>query len=84
MSRNTCAGFIEGLFIEHSQDIQTVSKQARPSLFRFDTRRNSNQGKIGNGKNFQKQWFNMDDTRVLVYIRSVQRRFQSDSVSVPG
>ena len=38
MGGNTCAVSLKGLFIEHKEDTQTVSKQVRPALFRFDTR----------------------------------------------
>ena len=43
MGRNTCAVSLKGLFTEHKEDTQTVSKQTLTSLFRFDTRRNNSQ-----------------------------------------
>jgi len=89
MGGNTCAVSLKGLFISRRGTIQTVSKQVRPSLFRFDTR-SSRAGETARGKNFPETGglhstlaargeglgIIMDDRQVLVYIRSVQSRFE--------
>ena len=78
---------LDSLLIEHQEDTKTVSKQARPSLFRFDTGgiatmetalakpfRGSGMS-LGAGCPREAGGFNMDDRQVLVYIRFGAKSF---------
>lgn len=77
---NTCAVSMKAFSLNIRRTAQTVSKHVRRKMFRFDTWSSCDQGFRARAKTLSNECFDMDERQVLVYIRSVQDRFQSDGV----